>query len=154
MSALAQAGVEPERVFAEYAPHQFEIPVAAAEGLTSADRAVVLREVVREVARRQGTRASFAPLLDPQQAGNGVHVHLSLLDTRGDSLLYDADGPARLSELGGHFAADPASRARAQRAHRSKPRLGRAPSAPPLERRSGVPRAAQPRGAAAHPAGG
>src|ERR1035438_10608592 len=27
MSALAQAGVEPERIFAEYAPHQFEIPV-------------------------------------------------------------------------------------------------------------------------------
>jgi glutamine synthetase len=113
MSALAQAGVEPERVFAEYAPHQFEIPVAAAEGLASADRAVVLREVVREVARRQGTRASFAPLLDPQQAGNGVHIHLSLLDTRGDSLLYDADGPARLSELGGHFAAGILRHARA-----------------------------------------
>jgi glutamine synthetase len=113
MSALAQAGVEPERVFAEYAPHQFEIPVAAAEGLASADRAVLLREVVREVARRQGTRASFAPLLDPQQAGNGVHIHLSLLDAHGDSLLYDADGPARLSELGGHFAAGILRHARA-----------------------------------------
>jgi glutamine synthetase len=105
MSALAQARVEPERVFAEYAPHQFEIPVAPAAGLASADRAVLLREVVREIARRQGMRASFAPLLDPQQAGNGVHVHLSLLGASGDSLLYDADGPACLSELGGHFAA-------------------------------------------------
>jgi glutamine synthetase len=113
MSALAQAGVEPERVFAEYAPHQFEIPVAVAEGLASADRAVVLREVVREVARRQGTRASFAPLLDPQEAGNGVHIHLSLLDTRGESLLYDTDGPACLSELGGHFAAGILRHARA-----------------------------------------
>lgn len=113
MGALAQAGVEPERVFAEYAPHQFEIPVAAAEGLASADRAVVLREVVREVARRQGLRASFVPLLDPEQAGSGVHIHLSLLDANGGPLLYDAGRPADLSELGGHFAAGILRHARA-----------------------------------------
>jgi glutamine synthetase len=58
MGALVAAGVEPERFFAEYAAHQFEVPVAAAEGMASADRAVVLREVVREVARREGMRAS------------------------------------------------------------------------------------------------
>ncbi|MGH2855052.1 MAG: glutamine synthetase family protein, partial [Solirubrobacteraceae bacterium] len=83
----------------------FEIPVAAAEGLAGADRAVVLREVVREVARRHGLRASFAPLLDPAGPGNGVHVHLHLLDAAGAPLLYDASRPACLSELGGHFAA-------------------------------------------------
>jgi glutamine synthetase len=105
MAALLDAGVEPERFFAEYAPHQFEIPVAAAGGMAAADRAVVLREVVREVARRQGMRASFVPLLDPAQAGNGVHIHFSLLDAEGRSLLYDAARPARLSELGERFAA-------------------------------------------------
>jgi glutamine synthetase len=105
MHALLEAGVEPERFFAEYAPHQFEIPVATAEGVASADRSVVLREVVREVARRQGMRASFAALLDPTQAGNGVHIHLNLLDASGSSLLYDAAAPACLSELGGRFAA-------------------------------------------------
>ncbi len=113
MAALAQAGVEPERVFAEYAPHQFEIPVAAAEDIASADRAVVLREVVREVARRQGMRASFAPLAHPEQAGNGVHIHLSLLDESGGPLLYDAGRPACLSELGGSFAAGILRHARA-----------------------------------------
>jgi glutamine synthetase len=113
MGALAQAGVEPECIFAEYAPHQFEIPVAAAEGVASADRAVVLREVVREVARREGARASFAPLNDPEQAGNGVHIHLSLLDADGDPLLYDTTRPAGLSELGGHFAAGILRHARA-----------------------------------------
>ena len=105
MGALVAAGVEPERFFAEYAAHQFEVPVAAAEGMASADRAVVLREVVREVARREGMRASFAALLDPAQAGNGVHIHLNLLDASGSSLLYDATRPACLSELGGRFAA-------------------------------------------------
>jgi glutamine synthetase len=113
MDALAQARVQPERIFAEYAPRQFEIPVRAAEGVASADRAVVLREVVREVARRQGSRASFAPLNDPEQAGNGVHIHLSLLDADGNPLLYDAARPACLSELGGHFAAGILCHARA-----------------------------------------
>jgi glutamine synthetase len=113
MDALKQAGAEPERFFPEYAPHQFEIPVAPAEGLASADRAVIFREVVREVARREGRRASFTPLLDPGEAGSGVHIHMSLVDEQGDSLLYDAARPACLSETGARFAAGILAHARA-----------------------------------------
>jgi glutamine synthetase len=113
MQALVEAGAEPERFFAEYAPHQFEIPVAAAPALVAADRAVVLREVVREVARRGGMRATFVPLLDPDQAGNGVHIHLNLLDGDGRAALYDPERPAGLSELGGRFAAGILQHARA-----------------------------------------
>jgi glutamine synthetase len=113
MGALVEADVEPERFFAEYAAHQFEIPLAPAEGIVGADRAVVLREVVREIARRRRMRASFVPLLDPAQAGNGVHIHLSLLDAGGSSLLYDAQRPACLSELGERFAAGILRHARA-----------------------------------------
>lgn len=113
MRALVQAGVAPERFFPEYAAHQFEIPVAPAEGLASADRSVVLREVVREIARRLQMRASFVPLLAPAEAGNGVHIHLSLLDADGKSLLYDAARPACLSELAERFAAGILRHARA-----------------------------------------
>lgn len=105
MGALSEAGVEPERIFAEYAPHQFEVPVRPAEGVTAADRSVVLIQVVREIAGRRGLRATFTPLLDPEQTGNGVHVHLSLLDVRGEPVLYDADRPGCLSETGERFAA-------------------------------------------------
>ena len=104
VNALVEAGVAPERFFPEYAAHQFEVPVAAAEGLASADRAVILREVVREVARRRGLRASFAPLRDPAEAGNGVHIHVDLRDAAGRSMLYDARRPAALSQLGERFA--------------------------------------------------
>jgi glutamine synthetase len=105
MGALVEADVEPERFFAEYASHQFEVPVAPAAGMRAADRAVVLREVVREVARRSGSRATFVPLLDPTEAGNGVHLHISLGDGGGRPLLYDGSRPGQLSELGGSFAA-------------------------------------------------
>ncbi|HEY2180347.1 MAG TPA: hypothetical protein VGH09_01610 [Solirubrobacteraceae bacterium] len=103
--ALDQAGARPERFMAEFASHQFEIPVESAVGLAAADRAVVVREVVREVARRSGTRASFAPLLDVREAGNGVHVHVNLLDASGKPALYDGSRPASLSDLGASFAA-------------------------------------------------
>jgi glutamine synthetase len=113
MNALVAAGVEPERFLAEYAAHQFEIPLAPAEGLASADRAVAFREVVRETARRLQVRASFVPLLDPAEAGNGLHIHLSLLDAGGRSLLYDASRAGCLSELGQRFAAGVLRHARA-----------------------------------------
>jgi glutamine synthetase len=113
MAALVEAGVQPERFFAEYAANQFEIPVDVADGLDSADRSVVFTEVVREIARRHGLRASFSPMLDLDDAGNGVHIHFSLLDRQGSSLLYDASRPAYLSEVGGSFAAGILRHARA-----------------------------------------
>ncbi len=105
MEALIEAGLEPERFFPEYAPRQFEVPVAPAAGMAGADRAVLLREVVRELARRNGNRATFSPLLDPADAGNGVHIHFALLDDAGHPALYDSARPSCLSELGGRFAA-------------------------------------------------
>ncbi len=105
MGALIQAGVRPERMFAEFAAHQFEIPVAPAEGIAAADRSVVLVQVVHELARRHELRATFTPLLDPSEAGNGVHIHLSLIDAAGRPALYDASRPGCLSELGERFAA-------------------------------------------------
>ncbi len=113
MDALVQAELRPERFLAEYAPHQYEVPVQPSEGLAIADRAIVFREVVREIARREGTRVSFAPLLDPASAGNGVHIHLSLLDESGGPVLYDDARPGALSELGGRFAAGILRHARA-----------------------------------------
>jgi glutamine synthetase len=113
VQALLESRVEPERFFAEYAPHQFEIPVAAAAGVRAADRAVIVREVVREVARRHGLRASFAPLLDPATAGNGVHIQLSLRDERGGPVLHDAARPGGLSAPGASFAAGILRHARA-----------------------------------------
>jgi len=113
MGALQEAGMEPDSFLPEFSSHQFEIPVAAAEGVAGADRSVVVKEVVREVARSEGRRASFLPLLGPTDAGNGAHVHLSLVDEGGASVFYDASAPASLSELAGSFAAGILRHARA-----------------------------------------
>jgi glutamine synthetase len=105
VDTLSAAGMEPETWLPEYGPGQYEITTKPTDGLVAADRAVLLREIVRDVASVHGLSASFAPLLSPDGTGNGVHVHISLYDDAGRALLFDGSRPAGLSELGGAFAA-------------------------------------------------
>ena len=63
-AALRQANLEPEVFVPEYGEGQYEVPCAPAKGVSGADRAAAMREVVREVARRLGYRASFVPKAD------------------------------------------------------------------------------------------
>lgn len=104
MAALRVAEQEPEMFLPEYGTSQYEVTCRPAEGVAGADRALIIREVVREVARRMGLRASFAPIVDPEGVGSGVHIHLSLLDTEGRPVAYDPDRPGRVSEVAGQFA--------------------------------------------------
>jgi glutamine synthetase len=105
MAALRDAGVEPEMFLPEYGERQFEIPVAPATGVAAADRSVVVKEVVREVARRAGQRVTFSPLRELAAVGSGAHVHLSLCDEGGRPVAYDASRPGRLSLTASRFAA-------------------------------------------------
>jgi glutamine synthetase len=103
--ALREAGAEPEVFLPEFGANQFEVPCAPENGIAAADRSVVIKEVVREVARRLGRGVTFSPLTDVDGVGNGAHLHLSLVDSAGRSLMADPDAPARLSKLAASFAA-------------------------------------------------
>jgi glutamine synthetase len=92
VAALAEAGVEVETVLPEYGERQWELSSAPRPGLRAADDAVICRELVREVARRLGGRASFTPIIDPDQPGNGMHVHFSFRGPDGQSLSEDVAG--------------------------------------------------------------
>ncbi|GAA1000384.1 glutamine synthetase [Acrocarpospora macrocephala] len=105
VTLLEHAGLEPECWLPEYGSGQFEITLRPAPGLVAADRAVLLRELVRDLARRRGRRATFAPIADPEDVGNGVHVHFSLHAVGGGPVMYDAGAPGRLSDLAARFAA-------------------------------------------------
>jgi glutamine synthetase len=64
-----------------------------------------MREVVREVARRLAYRASFAPMAEPEGVGNGVHIHMSLVDEEGRPAFYNPGRPGRMSLVAARFAA-------------------------------------------------
>lgn len=103
--ALAQAGCEPETFMAEYGVGQYEATVAPAVGMAAADRAVFLRELTRAVARHGNETASFVPKAAPDKVGNGVHIHMSLIDGEGRPVNHDPAGDQGLSERLAQFSA-------------------------------------------------
>jgi len=105
MTALEEAGLNPEVIISEYGEDQFEVTNAPAVGVAAADRAVVLREIVREIARNRGWKASFAPKTAPSSVGNGVHIHFSFVDSDGRAVTYNPDGPSGLSNSAASFCA-------------------------------------------------
>jgi glutamine synthetase len=105
VEALRAAGTEPESFEPEYGVNQFEVSCRPAVGVAAADRTVIVKEVLREIARRAGYRASFTPKIAPDKPGNGAHVHFSLQSKDGKPLTYDSARPGGLSEKAGQFAA-------------------------------------------------
>jgi glutamine synthetase len=105
MTALKEAGAEPEMFLPEYGKDQFEITCRPAPALVAADRGATIRAVTKEVAALFGWNASFAPKTDPDGVGNGVHLHISFTDLAGNPVTFDATRPGRLSKVAGSFAA-------------------------------------------------
>src|SRR5206468_3418989 len=62
---------------------QQELSIRHAPALAAADRQVLYRETVWNVAYRHGLYASLAPKPLANQAGNGAHIHSSLWDPAG-----------------------------------------------------------------------
>ena len=104
IDALYEANVEPEMCLPEYAPRQYEVTLRPTDALRAADRAVNVREIVREICRRQQRRVTFSPCAPGNPGTNGVHIHLSLWSLDGQPLTYDPGKPGRLSSLAANFA--------------------------------------------------
>lgn len=92
-----EMGLEPENWLPEYAACQFELTLKPAPALVAADRAIILRELLKDLASKRQIVASFAPLSRPDSVGNGVHIHFSLW--KGDKpLSFDPDSEGKLSQ--------------------------------------------------------
>lgn len=86
-------GLPIDTMVSEAAPGQFEVNLKhRPDALAAADDAVMLRRLVTEVARRHGLKATFMakPYIDI--AGNGLHVHVSLLDRDGHNIFSEERG--------------------------------------------------------------
>ena len=72
---------------AEYAPGQFEINLKhRKDALLACDDAIMLKRVIKEVASQQNLLASFMAKPFVDQAGSGLHLHVSLLDKDGKNI--------------------------------------------------------------------
>lgn len=88
------------------APGQCEIEVDLAPLVTAADRAMLIKYVVKNVARRRGKLATFMPKPVFSEAGNGMHVHQKL-DKAGEPVFFDRQQKnyAHLSDIALHYVA-------------------------------------------------
>ena len=105
MAALQENGIGIDSIMKEYGPSQFEVVVDPEIGVRAADVAVIVRALTRSVARSIGDEATFTPIRDISSVGNGVHIHMSLLDEAEKPATFDENGAHGLSELAGSFAA-------------------------------------------------
>ncbi|MEM8935182.1 MAG: glutamine synthetase family protein [Pseudomonadota bacterium] len=88
-------GIGTSTVCAEYGAGQFEINFPHYENaLEAADHAQLFRRAVKSVARKNNKRASFIAKYDPECAGNGQHMHVSMLNEKGENIFSGGDKPA------------------------------------------------------------
>lgn len=110
---LKHSGVPVETSKGEWGPGQHEINVRYAEALEMADRHVVFKQCMKEVADAAGLSLTFMAKFAQDQAGSSCHIHCSLSRDGRNAFAGDEElGPVRCSEafrwfLGGWMARVP-----------------------------------------------
>ncbi len=103
---LTKFGVPIEGLHTETGPGVYEAAVLYSNILEAADRAVLFKSGVKEIAHRHGFLATFMAKVSETLPGCSGHVHQSLwsLD-QSENLFYDAQASNHISELMQHYMA-------------------------------------------------
>ena len=98
--SMVELGWNPYQNDHEDANGQFEMNWDYSEALTTADRHVFFKFMVKTVAEQHGQRATFMPKPFTDLTGNGCHAHVSIWDADGaDNLFLDHSDEMGLSTL-------------------------------------------------------
>ncbi len=110
-AVCAAQGIPLTSVFTEYGDGQFEANLHhVPDVLAAADDAMLLKRAMKGIARRRGQVASFMAKPIPGNSGSGLHVHLSLLDSKGRNVFGGKGGQVLLGHaIGGLKALMPQS---------------------------------------------
>ncbi|MBL9126925.1 MAG: glutamine synthetase, partial [Verrucomicrobiales bacterium] len=92
-NGLSAAGVPIENSKGEWSRGQHEINFRYAEPLEMADRHVLFKQAVKEIASQFGKSVTFMAKYAPSEAGNSCHIHMSLW--KGARSLFWESGAAR-----------------------------------------------------------
>jgi glutamine synthetase len=88
---LETSGIEVEAWNVEYGPAQVEVNLGHGSAIDIADATVVFKNVVKQTAEAHGLRATFMPKPYITEAGNGLHIHQSLLGGDGRNAFATVD---------------------------------------------------------------
>ena len=102
--SMIKLGWKPYQNDHEDANGQFEMNWHYSDCLTTADRHVFFKFMVKSIAEKYGLRATFMAKPFPNLTGNGCHAHVSLWDRqKKNNLFEDANDELGLSKLGYSF---------------------------------------------------
>jgi glutamine synthetase len=103
---LQKSGIPVENSKGEWGPGQEELNIRYADVLTMADRHVVMKNAMKEIAHAHGKAITFMAKWDYALAGNSCHIHMSLWDKEGKTpRFFDPDKPYGMSDLMRRFMA-------------------------------------------------
>ncbi|MBF8774684.1 glutamine synthetase family protein [Pseudomonas fulva] len=116
LQAAKAQGLPVDAIVKESAPAQFKVNLHhVADPLKACDQAILLKRLIKNVAYDHEMDTTFMAKPYPGQAGNGLHVHLSLVEKHSDKNLFASDDPLRCEALrhaiGGVLETLPASMA-------------------------------------------
>jgi glutamine synthetase len=81
-----------ESAISEFAPGQCELTLRyKPDVLRACDDAIMYKRIVKAVAQAHGLEATFMAKPFEEQAGNGMHIHVSMNDAGGNNLFADDD---------------------------------------------------------------
>ncbi len=88
-----EQGLNTSGALSESAPGQFEINFNHSKDVLKAcDEVIIAKRLIRQIAHQHGFDATFMAKPFGDQAGNGMHIHLSLVDALGNNHFSQADG--------------------------------------------------------------
>lgn len=71
---------------------QNEIEFLPVDARDAADQLMLAKWVIRNLAAEEGLNITFAPKITTGKAGSGLHIHMRLMDTEGNSVMLAPDG--------------------------------------------------------------
>jgi len=103
---LKEFNVPLEGLHTETGPGVYEAAIAHDHILAAADKAVLFKNAVKEIANMHGIMASFMAKWTENLPGCSGHVHQSLWDkSKSNNLFYNADNENNMSDLLKHYLA-------------------------------------------------
>ena len=104
-AATDAQGLPLESAISEFAPGQFELTLRyKPDALRACDDAIMYKRLVKAIAQAQGLEATFMAKPFAEQAGSGMHIHVSMNDAKGANIFAsdDPEGtPALRHAIGG-----------------------------------------------------
>ncbi len=94
-NACDELEVPADTIIAEFGPGQFEINLNHVnDAVQAADDAILFKRIVLGCAEQHGYEATFMAKPYGDQPGSGMHIHVSLLDARGNNIFSSEEGMA------------------------------------------------------------